>query len=321
MPVVDELLDELHGAAWFTKLDMRSGYHQIRLSVQDEHKTAFKTHHGHWEFCVMPFGLTNAPATFQALMDTIFQPLLRNCVLVVVDDILIYSKTLEDHVLHLQQVFSILEQHELYLKKSKCSFTQSSLEYLGHIISSNGVATDPQKTQAIANRPVPSDVKQLRSFLGLSGYYRKFIKNYGIISRPLTDLLKKHTLFHWNQDLQTSFEALKQALITAPVLALPDFTQGFTIETDASGTGIGAVLSQNAHPVAYISKALGPRAQAMSTYEKECMAIIMVVTKWKPYLQHREFTILTDHHNLIHLGDQHLLEGMQQKAFVKLLGL
>jgi hypothetical protein len=321
LPIVDELLDELHGAAWFTKLDMRSGYHQIRLKLADEHKTAFKTHHGHWEFRVMPFGLTNAPATFQALMNTIFQPLLKQCVLVFVDDILIYSKTLDSHLEHLQQVFTILEHHKLYLKKSKCSFAQQSLEYLGHIICGKGVATDSTKTQTIATWPTPKDAKELRSFLGLSGYYRKFIRNYGAISRPLTDLLKKHTVFHWNPDLQLSFDTLKQALVSAPVLALPDFSKGFTIETDASSTGIGAVLSQGGHPIAYISKALGPKAQALSTYEKECMAVILAVTKWKPYLQHMEFTILTDHHSLIHLGDQKLLEGMQHKAFVKLLGL
>jgi len=321
LPIVDELLDELHGAAWFTKLDMRSGYHQIRLKVADEPKTAFKTHHGHWEFRVMPFGLTNAPATFQAIMNTIFQPLHRKGVLVFVDDILIYSKTLEEHLQLLSQVFTILEQHQLFLKQSKCSFAQQSLEYLGHVISAQGVATDPTKTQAISTWPTPTDSKQLRSFLGLSGYYRKFIKNYGTISRPLTDLLKKNVLFHWTPDLQLSFDTLKQALASAPVLALPDFKQSFTIETDASSLGIGAVLSQNGHPIAYISKAIGPKAQAMSTYEKECMALIMAVTKWKPYLQHKEFTIRTDHRSLIHLGDQKLLEGMQQKAFIKLLGL
>lgn len=141
------------------------------------------------------------------------------------------------------------------------------------------------------------------------------------MSRPLTDLLKKHSLFHWTASHQACFESLKQALISAPVLALPNFTKSFSIETDASSTGIGAVLTQQGHPVAYISKALGPRAQAMSTYEKECMALILAVTKWKSYLQHREFNILTDHKSLIHLGDQKLMEGMQQKAFIKLLGL
>jgi hypothetical protein len=269
----------------------------------------------------MPFGLTNAPATFQALMNTIFKPLLRHCVLVFVDDILIYSPTLEAHVDHLQQVFTVLNEHQLLLKRSKCSFAQQSLEYLGHIISRQGVATDPKKIEAVVNWPSPTDAKQLRGFLGLSGYYRKFIRNYGLLSRPLTDLLKKDTLFHWTPQLQLSFDTLKQALVSAPVLVLPDFSKSFTIETDASSAGIGAVLSQDQHPVAYISKALGPKAQALSTYEKECMAVILAVSKWKPYLQHKEFTILTDHKSLIHLGEQKLHEGMQQKAFIKLLGL
>jgi hypothetical protein len=147
------------------------------------------------------------------------------------------------------------------------------------------------------------------------------MRNYGLISRPLTDLLKKNTLFHWTPLLQTSFDTLKQALVTAPVLALPDFTKGFTVKTDASSQGIGAVLSQSGHPIAYISKALCSKAQALSTYEKECMALILAVTKWKPYLQHKEFVIATDNKNLIHLGEQKLLEGMQHKAFIKLLGL
>jgi hypothetical protein len=168
LPIVDELLDELKGACWFTKLDLRSGYHQVRLKPQDIPKTAFKTHHGHWEFKVMPFGLTNTPATFQELMNTVLAPVLRKYALVFVDDILIYSGSLEEHIQHLAEVFSILKEHKLYLKQSKCSFAQQSLEYLGHIISSSGVATDPDKVQAVAAWPVPTDVRQLRGFLGLS---------------------------------------------------------------------------------------------------------------------------------------------------------
>jgi hypothetical protein len=300
---------------------MRSGYHQIRLHPKDDAKTTFRTHNGHWEFRVMPFGLTNAPAPFQSLMNTIFHSLLRKYVLVFVDDILIYSPTLEDHVQHLQQVFAILQHHQLLLKKSKCSFGQTQLEYLGHIISSQGVATDPKKIEAVAQWPTPTTTKQLRGFLGLSAYYRKFIKNYGILSRPLTDLLKKNSLFHWTLELQLSFDNLKQALISAPVLVLPDFSKSFQVETDATSIGIGAVLSQEGHPVAYLSKALGPKSQGLSTYEKECLALIMAVTKWKSYLQHKEFVIATNHKSLIHLGEQKLHEGLQQKAFIMLLGL
>lgn len=194
--VVDELLDELHGAQWFTKLDMRSGYHQVRLKPEDEHKTTFKTHHGHWEFKVMSFGLTNAPATFQVAMNTIFEPLLRKCVLIFMDDILVYNKTLKEHKQHLQAVFDILQANKLFLKISKCSFAQKQLEYLGHIINGQGVATDPLKIQAVQNWSTPTDIKQVRAFLGLAGYYRKFIKHYGLISRPPTDLLnKKNTIY------------------------------------------------------------------------------------------------------------------------------
>lgn len=206
LSVVDELLDKLHGAAWFTKLDMRSGYHQIRIKPEDEAKTAFHTHSGHWEFRVMPFGLTNAPPSFQALMNTIFSSLLRKCVLVFVDDILIYSPTLEAHLEHLKEVFKILDQHKLFLKQSKCSFGQQQLEYLGHIISANGGAMDPKTIEAVQNWQTPTDIKQLRGFLGLSGYYRKFIKNYGVLSRPLTDLVKKDSLFHWTVQHQQCFD-------------------------------------------------------------------------------------------------------------------
>lgn len=183
------------------------------------------------------------------------------------------------------------------------------------------MATDPEKIKAVQSWPTPTDVRQLRGFLGLSGYYRKFIKNYGVMSRPLNDLLKKNTQFLWTPQLLQCFDNLKQALVSALVLALPDFNKEFTVETDASPTAIGAVLMQQNHPIAYPSKSLGVKAQALSTYEKECLALIMAVTKWKPYLQHREFTILTDHKSLVHLGEQKLQQGMQQKAFLKLLGL
>jgi hypothetical protein len=321
MPIVDELLDELAGSKWFTKIDLRAGYHQIRLVPADEHKTAFKTHLGLYEFRVMPFGLTNAPATFQATMNSIFAHLMRKCVLVFMDDILIYSATLSDHVAHLQQVFSILQQHQLSIKQSKCSFAQQKLEYLGHIISGQGVSTDPGKVQAVQQWPTPTNTKQVRGFLGLTGYYRKFIKNYSLISRTLSNLLKKDTLFQWTPTHQAAFDHLKQLMLEAPVLALPDFQLPFTVETDACKRGVGAVLMQKGHPVAYLSKALGPVAQSMSTYEKECLAILLAVDKWRSYLQHAPFTIITDHRSLVHLSDQKLTSEMQQKAFIKLMGL
>lgn len=321
MPVVDELLDELAGAKWFTKLDLRSGYHQIRLTECDEAKRAFRTHHGHYEFRGMPFGLINAPATFQGLMNTIFAHLIRKCVLVFVDDILIYSQTLEDHVSHLREVFQLLQQHELYVKANKCSFAKSHLEYLGHIIGVAGVSTDLGKVKAVQDWPVPKNLRQLRGFLGLVGYYRKFIQGYGLMTNPLTKLLKKDVKYVWSPLAQEAFDSVKQALTQAPVLRLPDFTQQFVVQTDACDKGIGAVLLQQGHPISFLSKALGPRAQALSTYEKECLAILLAIQRWRPYLQHEEFIIQTDHRSLVYLGEQQLTTSIQHKAFVKLMGL
>lgn len=321
LPVIDELLDDLAGATIFTSLDLRAGYHQIRMRPEDEHKTAFKTHHGHYEFRVMSYGLTGAPATFQGVMNTVLSPLLRKGVLVFIDDILIYSATLTEHVQLLRQVFQLLTEHQLKVKRSKCSFAQSSLIYLGHVISHAGVSTDPKNILAVQRWPVPTNVKEVRGFLGLAGYYRKFVRHFGVISRPLTDLLKKNVVFVWTISHQQAFEALKSALTSAPVLAIPDFSKPFEIETDASDKGVGAVLMQAGHPLAFLSKALGPRNHGLSIYEKECLAILLAVDRWRSYLQFGEFVIRTDQRSLIHLGDQKLATPWQQKAMTKLLGL
>jgi hypothetical protein len=189
IPFIDELLDELHGAKYFSKLDLRSGYYQIRVRLEDVQKTAFQTHEGHYEFKVMSFGLTNAPATFQATMNQLFHPYLRKFVLVFFDDILIYSKTWKEHMKHLEQVLSLLEKNQFYAKLSKCSFGKEEVEYLGHVISQEGVKVDPEKIKAITEWPKPKNISKLRGFLGLTGYYRRFIKNYAHLTTPLSNLL------------------------------------------------------------------------------------------------------------------------------------
>jgi hypothetical protein len=320
MPIIEEILDELAGTKYFTKLDMKSGYHQVRMKIEDEYKTAFKTHHGHYQFKVMPFGLTNAPSTFQCLMNELLQPFMRKFVMVFLDDILIYSPSLETHEEHLQQVLEVMRTNKLFLKLSKCSFAQQSLEYLGHIISVNGVATDPNKTTAMLKWPQPTNITELRGFLGLTGYYRKFVRNYGTMAKPLTQLLKKKA-FQWDDSATKAFQALKSAMITTPVLALPNFKETFTIETDACLDGIGAVLMQKGQPVAFLSKALGEKHKHLSIYDKEFLALIMAVDKWRQYIQHQEFIIKTDHKSLAYLNEQNLHSEMQRKAMSRLMGL
>jgi len=217
----------------------------------------------------MAFGLTGAPGSFQGAMNATLAPGLRKFVIVFFDDILVYSRSYEEHLDHIRQVFEWLARDQWKLKFSKCKFAQRSISYLGHIISEQGVATDPAKVEAVLSWPTPSSVKELCSFLGLAGYYRKFVRHFGILARPLTNLLKKNTMFVWTAEHDEAFSALKTALSSAPVLALPDFSVPFAIETDACANGVGAVLVQQGHPLAFISKALGPRTMGLSTYEKE----------------------------------------------------
>jgi hypothetical protein len=234
VPIIDELLDELFGASCFSILDLRASFHQVLLKAGEEHKTAFQTHMGYYEFRVMAFGLKGAPRTFQRAMNHTLLPLLRKFALVFFDNILVYSDSLESHLQHLRQVFTLLAQDQWKVKRSKCVFAQPSVSYLGQVFSKDGVATDPNKIQAISSWPVPCSLKELRSFLGLAGYYRKFIRYFGVICQPLTQLLKKGVPFLWTSEHVLAFSTLKQTLMSSPVLALSDFSSPFIVETDAS---------------------------------------------------------------------------------------
>lgn len=319
IPVVDELLDELYGATIFSKIDLKSGYHQIRVHENDIHKTAFRTHNGHYEYLVMPFGLMNAPATFQSTMNDIFRPFLRKFVLVFFDDILIYSKDLAEHQSHLNQVLTILFSNCFVANLSKCKFECVEVDYLGHVISGKGVAVDPEKIRCILDWPEPKNVKGVRGFLGLTGYYRKFVKDYGKIAKPLTELTKKDG-FSWSPTAAKAFNRLKHIMTSPPVLVLPNFSLPFEIECDAAGRGIGAVLMQNKQPVAYFSKALSAGNLSKSVYEKELMALVLCIQHWRHYLLGKAFTVHTDHKSLKHFLQQRVTSPDQQCWLAKLLG-
>jgi len=267
----------------------------------------------------MPFGLCNAPATFQALMNDILRPFLRRFVLVFFDDILIYSSSWSDHLRHVRAVLDVLHQHRLYAKRSKCEFGATTVSYLGHTISAAGVAMDPAKVQAVSDWPTPKSARAVRGFLGLAGYYRKFVKEFGAIAAPLTALLRKEG-FSWNAEAEAAFAALKTAITTAPVLALPDFGQPFVVECDASTHGFGAVLLQEEHPVAFFSRPVAPRHRSLAAYERELIGLVLAVRHWRPYLWGRSFLVRTDHFSLKFLLDQRLSTIPQHHWVGKLLG-
>ena len=239
---IDDLFDQLQGARRFSKIDLRSGYHQLRIRNQDIPKTAFRTRYGHYEFLVMSFGLTNAPAAFMDLMNRVFRPFLDRFVIVFIDDILVYSRSDVEHEHHLRTVLQTLRENELYAKFSKCEFWLESVGFLGHVVSNQGIQVDQKKVEAVAQWSRPTTVTEIRSFLGLAGYYRRFVKDFSKIAAPMTRLTQKNVKFEWSDACEQNFNELKQRLTIAPVLTLLSGSGGYAIYYDASRVGLGCVL-------------------------------------------------------------------------------
>ncbi|XP_039014624.1 uncharacterized protein LOC120144671, partial [Hibiscus syriacus] len=313
IPRLDDMLDELSGATIFSKIDLKSGYHQIRMREGDEWKTAFKTKQGLYEWLVMPFGLTNAPSTFMRLMNHVLRAFIGKFCVVYFDDILIYSQTLDDHVQHLRSVLETLQKEKLYANLQKCSFCTNKLAFLGFIVSSQGLEVDPEKIKAIQDWPRPTSISQVRSFHGLASFYRRFVPNFSSIASPLTGVIKKNSTFEWGKEQEEAFMAIKDCLTKAPLLVLPNFDKTFEIECDASGVGIGAVLTQEGRPVAYFSEKLSGASLNYPIYDKEMYSLIRALETWQHYLWPKEFVIHTDHEALKHIKGQHKLNKRHAK--------
>ena len=305
LPRVDDTLDRLAGSKFFSKIDLTSGFYQIKLDDDAREKSAFVTPDGHYEWNVMGMGLCNAPATFQKLMYTVLGNLLWKNAMAYLDDIIVFSKTFEEHLSDLKEVFEKLREANLKINPLKCSFAEQRIQYLGHIICPEGILPDPANTKSLIDYPVPNNVKKVQQFLGLAGYYRRFVQDFSKIARPLTDLTKKDTTFLWEEKHQKAFEHLRDRLLCPPILSHPDFSLPFMISTDASNEGLGAVLKQkiNGHErvIAFTSKSLSKAEHNYSATHKECLAVIFAIQKFRPYLYGNKFTIVTDHCSLCSL--------------------
>jgi len=304
LPLISELIDRVKGAKYFTKLDLKSAYNLVRIKEGDEYKTAFRTRYGHFEYLVMPFGLKNAPATFQHFINDVLSDYLDKFVISYIDDILIYSNTLDEHHEHVKKVLKKLLENNLYVKLEKCEFDVTETAFLGYILSKDGLKVDPDKIKAILDWPVPTTVKEVQSFVGLCNYYRIFIKDFAKIARPLHKLTRKNVPFNWGSDQQSAFDKLKELFTSAPILRNPDSNKPFIVETDASNFAVGAILSQEfdgqLHPIAYISTSLTNSQLNYPIFDKELLAIKVALEQWRHYLEgaRHPFTIYTDHKNL-----------------------
>ncbi|KAI3723340.1 hypothetical protein L2E82_34842 [Cichorium intybus] len=313
LPRIDDLFDQLQGASYFSKIDLRSGYHQLKIRESDVPKTAFRTRYGHYEFLVMPFGLTNAPAVFMDLMNRVCRPFLDTSVIVFIDDILVYSRSQAEHEVHLHQVLELLRREKLYAKFSKCEFWLREVQFLGHVINAEGVKVDPAKVEAVMKWEPPRSPTEVRSFLGLAGYYRRFGENFSSIAVPLTKLTKKGEKFTWAEKQQEAFQRLKQALCEAPVLTLPQSGEEYVIYSDASRVGLGCVLMQKGRVIAYASCQLKDAEKKYPVHDLELAAVVLALKLWRHYLYGVKFVVYTDHKSLKYLFDQKELNMRQQR--------
>ncbi|GJU78202.1 reverse transcriptase domain-containing protein, partial [Tanacetum coccineum] len=318
LPRIDDLFDQLQGSSVYSKIDLRSGYHQLRVREEDIPKTAFRTRYGHYEFQVMPFGLTNAPAVFMDLMNRVCKPYLDKFVIVFIDDILIYSKNQKEHEEHLKQILELLKKEELYAKFSKCEFWIPKVQFLGHVIDSEGIHVDPAKIESIKDWTSPKSPTEIRQFLGLAGYYRRFIEGFSKIAKPMTKLTQKKVKFEWGDKQEAAFQLLKQKLCSAPILALPEGSEDFIAYCDASKKGLGAVLMQREKVISYASRQLKIHEKNYTTHDLELGAVVFALKIWRHYLYGTKCTVFTDHKSLQHILDQKEL-NMRQRRWLELL--
>ncbi|GJV07230.1 hypothetical protein Tco_1344886, partial [Tanacetum coccineum] len=318
LPRIDDLLDQLQGSSIYSKIDLRSGYHQLRVREEDIPKTAFRTRYGHHEFRVMPFGLTNAPAVFMDFMNRVCKPYLDKFVIVFIDDILIYSHNEKEHEEHLKTILELLKKEELYAKFSKCEFWINTVKFLGHVIDSSGIHVDPAKIEAVKNWASPTTPSEIRQFLGLAGYYRRFIEGFSKIAKPMTELTQKNQKFDWGEEQEEAFQLLKQKLCAAPILALPEGSEDFVVYCDASIKGLGAVLMQRMKVIAYASRQLKIHEKNYTTHDLELGAVVFALKIWRHYLYGTKCVVFTDHKSLQHILDQKDL-NMRQRRWIELL--
>ncbi|GKA41052.1 putative nucleotidyltransferase, ribonuclease H [Tanacetum coccineum] len=289
LPRIDDLFDQLQGSSVYSKIDLRSGYHQLRVREEDIPKTAFRTRYGHYEFQVMPFGLTNAPAVFMDLMNRVCKPYLDKFVIVFIDDILIYSKSKQEHEEHLKIILELLKKEELYAKFSKCEFWIPKVQFLDHVIDSEGIHVDPAKIESIKDWTSPKSPTEIRQFLGLAGYYRRFIEGFSKIAKPMTKLTQKKVKFEWGDKQEAAFQLLKQKLCSAPILALPEGIEDFIAYCDASKKGLGAVLMQREKVISYASRQLKIHEKNYTTHDLELGAVVFALKIWRHYLYELEW--------------------------------